>query len=43
MLALLLGPPEWREVNGMDWVLQFMFSVIAGILANQFCKWLDGE
>lgn len=27
----------------MSFFVQFLLSVVAGILANYICKWLDGE
>ena len=27
----------------MEYIINFLISVVAGIIGNYICKWLDGE
>lgn len=41
ILALLLVPPQRREVNSVENFVTVMISVMANVIAYFVCKWLD--
>lgn len=41
----MLSHPIWQQRGGvyMDFILNFVISIMAGIATYYICKWLDGE
>ena len=35
--------PAWKGGEPMGYLLSFLISVAAGVIANCICKWLDGD
>ena len=43
MLSSLPTPSEWKEVSCMEIIIALIVSVMAGVIADRICKWLDGN
>lgn len=43
IMALLLTLSSRKEVSTMHDLIDFIFSIIASVIANYICKWLDGD
>ena len=41
-MPLSAVPRAGKEVNALNTIISFVWSVAAGIVANFICKWLDG-
>ena len=39
----VLSSPYWQQEGGMNMILAFLLSIIAGVVAYYICKWLDGK
>lgn len=44
MLSMLPTPSQWKEVKAVfETLIALIVSVMAGVIADRICKWLDGN